>query len=102
MAAPVCNIQGTVQPPSASLPGLQPIPKATDLQSALKAIQALTNNFNYLLSAPGNFTENPNLRTYKTVRVFQPGNSAVYVDVQQITSMTLVNPLTGQTIKWTQ
>jgi hypothetical protein len=100
--APVCNVKGVVLPPSAKLPVLQPIPKATDLPSALKAIQALTNNFNTVYnSSGGNFVELPQYRTYQTVRVYDPADNSVYVDVQQITRMVF-GDATGNTITWNQ
>lgn len=102
--APVCNIQGEVQPPTPSLSALQPIPKAKDLQTALKAIQALTNNFNYVLRNPAraNFVEVKKFRTYVTNRIFDPNDSTVFVDVQQITHLVFVDEATGQTITWQQ
>lgn len=99
--APVCNVQGVVREPDQKISLFQPVPKATDLPSALKAIQAITNNFNTLLKA-GNFVENRNLRTYQTVRVFNPDDTSQWVDVLQITGLTFVDPVTGRTLTWRQ
>ncbi len=98
---PVCNVQGFVKEPDQKLSAFQPIPKATDLQSALQAIQAITNNF-YTLMKSGNFTEVRNLRTFETVRIFNPDDTSQWVDVQQITGLTFRDPVTGRTIIWKQ
>lgn len=99
--APVCNVQGIVKEPDQKLAKFQPIPKATDLPSALKAIQAITNNF-YTLSKAGNFVEQRNLRTYQTVRVFNPDDPNQWVDVLQITGLSFIDPVTGRTLLWHQ
>lgn len=99
--APVCNVQGVVKEPDQKLNPFQPIPKATDLPSALRAIQAITNNF-YTLSRSGNFVEQRNLRTFETVRVFNPDDTNMWVDVLQITGITFIDPVTGRTLTWRQ
>lgn len=98
---PVCNVAGPVKFPDQALAKFQPIPKPTDLPSVIKAIQAITNNF-YTLARSGNFIENRNLRTYQTVRVFNPENTDQWVDVLQITGLTFVDPVTGRTLVWRQ
>jgi hypothetical protein len=98
---PVCNVVGIVKEPDQKLSAFQPIPKATDLPSALRAIQAITNNF-YTLMKSGNFVENRNLRTFETVRVFNPDDSNQWVDVLQITGLTFTDPVTGRTLTWRQ
>jgi hypothetical protein len=98
---PVCNVQGVVVEPNQKINNWQPIPKATDLPSALRAIQAITNNF-YTLSRSGNFVEQRQLRTFETVRVFNPDDTSMWVDVQQITGLTFVDPVTGRTLTWRQ
>jgi hypothetical protein len=106
--APYCNVKGVVVEGTPSLPALQPIPVATDLPSALKAIQAIKNNFNTLYKFTsnvintGNFVEVRNLRTTEIVRVFNPQDSAQWVDVQQITGLTFRDPVTGRTLTWRQ
>lgn len=97
----VCNVQGPVKFPDQKISNFQPIPKATDLPSALRAIQAITNNF-YTLMKAGNFQEQRQLRTFQTVRVFNPDDSNQWVDVQQITGLTFVDPVTGRTLTWHQ
>lgn len=99
--APVCNVKGVVLEPNQKLSPFQPIPKATDLPSALRALQAITNNFNTLLKA-GNFVEQRQFRTFQTVRVFNPDDTSQWVDVQQITGLTFIDPVTGRTLTWKQ
>jgi hypothetical protein len=96
--APVCNVQGVVREPDQALAKLQPIPRATDLPSAIKAIQALTNNFNLA----GNYVEQRQLRTYTTNRVFNPDDTTQWVDVLQITGLVFLDRVTGKTIVWRQ
>lgn len=98
---PVCNVQGPVKFPNQTLAKFQPIPKATDLPSAIAALQAITNNFNTLLRA-GNFVEQRQLRTFQTVRVSNPDNAEQWVDVLQITGLTFMDPVTGRTLIWRQ
>jgi hypothetical protein len=114
-SAPVCNIAVKPPPGSPNLPGLQPIPKATDLASALKAIAALTSNFNALqsgLTKPkssanpssgggfntqgNNFVEERPLRVTQTVRIYNPQDNTQYVDVQQITGLVFKDSTSGQ------
>lgn len=122
--APVCNVQGVVQEPNQQVSAFQPIPKATDLASALAAINAMANNLNNLFKQgafsgggvhdlstnnkkkpakpAGNYREDPARRVSKTVRVFNPQDSSQYVDVKQIVRLTFVDPVTGRTITWSQ
>lgn len=98
---PVCNVQGTVVFPDQKINNFQAIPKAVDLPSALKAIQAITNNF-YTLSKSGNFVEQRQFRTFETVRVFNPDDTSQWVDVQQITGLVFQDPVTGRRLVWRQ
>lgn len=98
---PVCNVQGPVRFPDQKLNPFQGIPKATDLPSALKAIQAITNNFNTLMKA-GNFQELRQFRTFETVRVFNPEDTNQWVDVLQITGLVFQDPVTGRYLTWRQ
>lgn len=97
----VCNVAGPVRFPDQTMAKFQPIPRATDLPSVINAINAITNNF-YTLARAGNFVENRNLRTYQTVRVFNPEDTNQWVDVLQITGLTFVDPVTGRTLVWRQ
>jgi hypothetical protein len=97
----VCNVQGPVKFPDQKMAKFQQIPKATDLPSALRAIQAITNNFNTLMRA-GNFVELRQFRTFTTNRVFNPENTEQWVDVQQITGLVFQDPVTGRYLTWRQ
>lgn len=114
----VCNVAGPVVFPSQKVSQFQPIPQASDLPSALRALQVINNNFQTLVrlnsylyntSDPdhpsnlglqavkvGNFTEKS--RTKQTKRVFNPNDSEQWVDVEEITSLTLSD---GQGHSWT-
>lgn len=123
----VCNINTGVQPNQPQTPPYPSIPLATDLPSALNAInnmrlilQGLTNQLPTLfpnLDNPrnakngqpggggggqqgGNFTEVPGTRQTKTVKVTNPQDSTQFVMVDQITAVTFANK-TGQTLTWT-
>src|SRR4029077_10642970 len=121
-SAPVCNI--TPQPPIAEpvAPELPTIPVATDLPSALAAINAmrqiihaLTNQLSENNSGSGktiitglkpppkkkhaNFTEIVAKRTTDEVVVTDP-NSSASVTVKRITGLTFVNPVSKQTWVW--
>lgn len=98
---PVCNVQGPVRLPDQKLAKFAPVPPATDLQGVIRALQVINNNFN-MLARFGNFTENRNLRTYQTVRVFNPDNTDQWVDVLQITGLTFIDPVSGRTLVWRQ
>lgn len=105
-------------------PPLPSIPVATDLPSALQAINALRQTINIIINnttpsnpggSPGggfksqnqpnpqaNFTEIRANRVTQTVRVFNPQDHNQFVDVQQITGLTFLDPQTKQTIVWSQ
>ena len=117
-AAPVCEIQpviSTAQPAPSSLPA---IPVATDLPSALQAIQALTM---WVRQARPLLNPQPQQsqglaknqqptsggwkrvsQQYKTVRVTNPNDPSQYVDVQQIESLIMSHPTTGETWTWSR
>lgn len=113
--APVCNVHGVPPIPAQVLVHMQPIPRATDLASALRAIQAITNNFNTLIRAQnvnnttnltsgksGDFKEISSARTTKTVRVYNPDDKEQFVDVKQITGLVFLDGVTGRTLTWQQ
>ena len=97
----VCNVKGVVKFPDQKLNPFESIPKATDLPSALKAIQSITNNF-HTLARFGNYVENRQARAYQVVRVYNPENTNQWVDVQQITGLLFIDPVSGRTITWRQ
>ena len=101
MVTSVCNVQGVVRQPDQKISQVQGIPRATDLDSALKAIQAIVNNLSSQQTiSPGNFTEDTSRRTSQTVRVYNPTDHSQYVDVEQITGLTFVDQNTGRTLVW--
>ena len=116
--APVCNINPpapTAEPQVSSLPA---IPVATDLASALRAIntisqiiQAMTNqnSDNSFPQKPiistkkdANFHEVVARRIIKKMKITDPNDSSVFVEVKQITGLTFLNKVTGQAINWKQ
>lgn len=119
---PVCNVAGPVLFPGQKMSPFAPIPAATDLAGVMRALQVINNNFNTLVrlgnfrdpndtrdvtggglglkSAGGNFTEKRQSRTEKTERLFNPNDHEQFVDVNQITGLTFVDPQTGRTIVW--
>jgi hypothetical protein len=115
--------------PAPDVPPLPPLPPpATDLPSALQAINTLRQIIMQLTNQipdnntggggggrrpdqgafaasnskkSGNFVEQRQLRVTKKVRVFNPQDHTQFVDVEQITSQTFRNGL-GQTLSWSQ
>lgn len=126
-SAPVCLINPPAPPFPTKAPILIPVPNPIDLQSALKAIQALRQNLmimqNYMIrnntlvepvnifnafgqsaaqkpTKANSFTEIH--RQTKTTRIFDPNDKTVFVDVEQVTSLTLQDKTTQQTLTWNQ
>ena len=98
--APVCPIVRS-QP----IPGQPPtkrsaIPPATDLPSALRAINQLININNYLdpLQVPQWVEQS---RTTQTVRIYNPNDKEQWVDVERINSLTFADDNTGGLWQWT-
>ena len=123
MGAPVCNVNQTGKPVQVGGPALPAIPKATDLASAIKAINAIAQTVNIIVnngvpSNPGGvnpgggFTSNPAQnanfneiraqRISQTQRIYNPQDKTQYVDVNQITGLTFLDPQTKQTLIWKQ
>lgn len=113
--APICYINPP--PPSAEpvKPTIPAIPVATDLASAIKAINTLTQIVQQITNQVGsssggggasvktaNFSEDKSKRTTIITRVFNPTDKTQFVDVKQITGLTFHNPVTKQTITWKQ
>jgi hypothetical protein len=126
-----CNAPGPVKLPDQQLSTFQPVPKATDLASALKAIQALSNNMTMLLQSgafplspgwdqfyppfpggggagskppqkEGNFVELRPKRIVKKVKIYNPDDREQWVEVEQIVGLTFQDPKSGRTISWRQ
>ena len=108
---------GTVVSSQSSLV-LPVLSKATDLPSALHTINALIQYVQILTnaipsqasSASSNSSstapvasafQQTALQT-KTIRVTDPNDPSVFVDVEQIVSLTLYDPVTKQTWEWHQ
>ena len=116
-SAPVCHINSP--PPGAQpvTPSLPAIPVAIDLQSALQAINTISqiiramNNQNHDNNQSGfpqrltslhtisEFVEDTSRRTTKVETVKDP-NSDASVQVRRITGLTFKNKVTGQGINW--
>lgn len=126
--APFCNVKGVTVPGIPSLAPIQPVPVATDLASALAAIQALRNNFHVLyntLTAPprntlngtassspgptpqlktgspknGRWQEVPGSRLVQRVEV--PVNSEKdTVTIERINGYTMRDSITGELFVW--
>ena len=120
---PVCNIKQRVPVASPQIPNFPAIPKAWDLPSALRAIQALTQIVQILTSQyPGNqfnqgdtlvggaskkdsasngdFTEMKDRRQTKETRIYDPNDKEVFVDVKQITGLTFFDKVSKHFVKW--
>lgn len=94
--APYCNVTVATPPGKpVSSKGLQQIPPTATQQ---QAYQIINNNFSQLIK--GNYTENKSARQTQIVRIFDPSDSSVYVDVSQIVNVQFVNQTTGQVINW--
>lgn len=124
MTAPVCKINPAAEPilPRPITP--MAIPIATDLQSLIQAVNAMrqillnlnipsnntgTNGGGFIANNPNgnpnkqaNFQEVVQKRVTQKIRVFNANDKTQYVDVQQITGLTFVDPANGQTINWSQ
>lgn len=97
--APYCNVSiarpgGDPKKPGG---GIQQIPPGATLQQITNIVN---NNFRNMQG--GHYTEDRSLRQTTITRIFDPSDSSVYVDVEQITGMFFVNDLTGQIMSWRQ
>ena len=126
--APVCNVNGpqpVVQPSPQALPA---IPVATNLATAIQAINVMRqaiNTMNNNIPPNNQNNQNTNINGFttkqnqqqntpqkssfvqvsvvkNTVRITNPDNPDQYVDVEQITGLTMQNPVTGQSWTWSQ
>lgn len=116
--APFCNVKGTVVVPGQTAPVIQPVPVANDLKSLIKAVAALTNNFNAMNNQLANqsfssgFTtkkdpskaptwiEDRGKRVMDKVKVTNPDDPNQFVEVEQIKSFTMKNVKDGTTWVW--
>jgi hypothetical protein len=96
---------------------LPTIPEATDLQSAINAINAIRRIMQTLIQPPHpvsggitgfklqqgrGFQEVRQRRVTRRVRIFNPQDKSQWVDVDQIVGMVMADPITGQTWTWQQ
>lgn len=123
--APVCHINPPIPGAEPTQPPLPAIPIATDLQSALAAINTMRmiiqtmnnqnqNNNNKPFSGfrtndsgqkkNSNFQEVTSKRTTTTKKIYQNNDpsTGVFVEVKQITGLTFLNPVSKQEISWKQ
>lgn len=117
-SAPVCFIN---PPPPAAEPvtnTIPAIPVATDLQSAIQAVNTLRQIIQDMTNQnpqPGritdlvvnskkaaNFVEVVGSRKTQMVKVTDPNDSSTYIVTKQITGLTFHNPVTKQNITWKQ
>lgn len=113
VTAPVCAVSAneTIQQPK---PVQYPsIPVATDLPSAIAAINAmrqvvqkLSGGFTTSSSGKKNTPAPPQTtfteisRATKTVRITNPNDPTQFIDVERISSLTLKDSQTGETWGW--
>lgn len=115
MGAPVCNINPKNPIPASKAPGLPSIPIATDLPSLIAAVNALRQlllqllgqipaSSNTITVKPSNFIEAPNSRVTVQNTIYDPNDptNETYVTVNQITHLEFIDPISGQTIVWSQ
>src|ERR1700735_2853534 len=116
--APVCRI--TPQKPYAPPPQAMAtsIPIASDLASAIQAVNALRQLLQILMNQipnnnippPGGFTSQPTKnanfnevsRVTTPTKIVDPTNPANYVIVNQITALKFLDKASGQTWVWKQ
>ena len=123
-SAPVCEIQPVISTEQPTAPALPAIPVATDLASALGALNAIgmwirqatpiltqlarqggisgfkTKSSGKKAGQQGRWT--PVQQQYKTVRVTNPNDPSQYVDIQQIETLTMGDTITGEKWVWTR
>lgn len=115
---PVCHIPPqtitTEQPPPLNLPSIPPA--GPTLQSLTATVNAMRQVILFLSGQrgpqgaqgaqgkpakkdpPQRWTESA--RTVETVRVFDPNDSSVYVDVERINNLTMKDGVTGEVWTW--
>jgi hypothetical protein len=115
MPNPVLGPPGSATPTNASSAVQLPnIPTATDLASALSALSAVTAAINILANAipasaggtaTGSSTTTSTFQLVdqqtQTVTVSDPNDATVFVQVNQVVSLTFFNPVTKETLAWT-
>lgn len=112
MPNPATSPPGTTQTPSSSGLNIPTIPIATDLNSALIAISVIASAINQLASAQFNNTSGSGgssggggtfVQTQQETRpvvISDPNDASVQVEIDQVISLTLHNPVTNETWVW--
>lgn len=119
--APICHESRDEAFPTKQPSSIPNIPPATDLASAIAAINALraavmalagrqqsrppqpwTPQINNFQSTNSNtrWQEDRKVRVTQVVRVFNPKNKKQYVDVEQINGLTFADQKTGEKFQW--
>ena len=97
--APVCPITRSEVPPSQPGIRLPSIPRATDLDSAIKAINAIGDIINEESSGAGiRWLEQ--YRVTAIVRIFNPEDDSQWVDVERIMKLVMEDQITGELWVW--
>lgn len=123
MGAPICNVSPTPPPQTKTSPLVNNVPVATDLASAIQAVNALRQVINSLLgqntggnggAGPGPSPIKPGFssqsqfqvtnQTITKTRIYDPNDPSkqTYVDVDQVVALTMQNPVTRETWQWAQ
>ena len=125
MGAPICTTTPTPASQTFASPLVNSIPVASDLPSAIAAVNALRQVINGMFGANtqgnggnsgtgqaplkpgGGFSVSQFQQSNQTVtkvRIYDPNDPSkqTYVDVNQVTSLTMTNPITKETWKWSQ
>jgi hypothetical protein len=113
--APICNNAPPSAPGQPSPKTLPSIPPATDLQSAIMAVNAIRRILQTMIQTPPQggisgfrlradrgFQEVKQRRVTKRVRIFNPSDKSQYVDVEQVVGIVMQDPVTGNTWSWNQ
>jgi hypothetical protein len=113
--APVCNNLPANTPGQPDPKTLPSVPLATDLASAITAVNALRRIMQTIIAQPPpvsgglsgfkvqkgkGFHELKQYRVSKVVRIYNPSDKTQFVDVKQIVGVVMADPKTGQTWSW--
>lgn len=121
MGAPVCNVSPTPPPQQPGAVYVPNIPVASDLPSAIAAVNAMRQvmmasagqNSSGFNPGPGpnpggGFTSKSQFQVTNQVitpvRIYDPNDPSkqTYVDVNQVVSLTMSNPVTKESWSWQQ
>ena len=94
--APVCHIVRGQLWPEPIRKVLGPIRKATDLPSAISAINQIADNLDKLADSSWQEAK----RNTQRVRIHNAENYNQWVEVERITRIVFENPVTGASFEW--